>query len=208
MHLIVLGASRPLGVLSVVPPGGAGHGSPPMGLQGLRAARMSTRPCGSGAVLCSSDTSARTRATGRGALARRPPGGRRRASSQGWAPQVLPRRRGDVGPAGGVLVAGDGGRGDCEFQADPAGEGLRGDVVVRWGRGVVEESGSRVLARARPAGAHCGDAVVGVVPCSRLGPGSWVLGAGGLSLVLGHFDAAFLPLAWPAGAVATGGTGW
>ena len=27
---------------------------------------------------------------GRGALARRPPGGRRRASSQGWAPQVLP----------------------------------------------------------------------------------------------------------------------
>ena len=61
-----------------------------MGLQGLRAARMSTRPCGSGAVLCSSDTSARTRATGRGALARRPPGGRRRASSQGWAPQVLP----------------------------------------------------------------------------------------------------------------------
>ena len=74
-------------------------------------------------------------------------------------------------------MAGDGGRGDCEFQADPAGEGLRGDVVVRWGRGVVEESGSRVLARARPAGAHCGDAVVGVVPCSRLGPGCWVLGA-------------------------------
>ena len=72
-----------------------------MGLQGLRAARMSTRPCGSGAVLCSSDTSARTRAVDRGALARRPPGGRRRASSQGWAPQVFP-----VGEAAMVLPQG------------------------------------------------------------------------------------------------------
>ena len=45
-----------------------------MGLQGVRAARMSTRPCGSGAVLCSSDTSAQARAMSRQALARRPPG--------------------------------------------------------------------------------------------------------------------------------------
>ena len=39
---------------------------------------------------CSSDTSAQARAVNREALARRPPGGRRRASSQDWAPQVLP----------------------------------------------------------------------------------------------------------------------
>ena len=50
-------------------------------------------------------------------------------------------------------MAGDGGRGDCEFQADPAGEGLWGDVVAWWGRGVVEEGSSGALARARPAGA-------------------------------------------------------
>ena len=67
-----------------------------MGLPGLRAARMSTRPCGSGAVLCSSDTSARTRAGGPWPVGRR--GGWRRASSQGWAPQVLP-----VGEATSVL---------------------------------------------------------------------------------------------------------
>ena len=54
-----------------------------------------------GAVPCSSDTSARTRATSRQALARRPPGGRRRASSQGWAPQSFP-----LGEATSVLPQG------------------------------------------------------------------------------------------------------
>ena len=43
-----------------------------------------------GAVPCSSDTSAQARAVNREALARRPPGGRRRASSQDWAPQSFP----------------------------------------------------------------------------------------------------------------------
>ena len=42
------------------------------------------------AVPCSSNTSVQTRATNREALARRPPGGRRRASSQDWAPQPFP----------------------------------------------------------------------------------------------------------------------
>ena len=75
---VATGLRAPLGLgrAPLIEPGFAqvSQGSPPMGLQGVRAARMSTWPCGSGAVLCSSDTSARTRATGRGALARRPPG--------------------------------------------------------------------------------------------------------------------------------------
>ena len=116
MHLMVLGASRPSACCplsrlgkrapdrhwpkSALGPGCTSpikadfaqfsQGSPPTDLLGLRATRMSTRPCGSGAVPCSSDTSAQARATNREALARRPPGGRRRASSQDWAPQVLP----------------------------------------------------------------------------------------------------------------------
>ena len=70
------------------------------------------------------------------------------------------------------------------------------------GRGASSnEGGSGIPALVCPAGAHRGDAVVGVVPCSRLG-------AGGLALVLGRFDAALLPLVWPAGAAVTGGTGW
>ena len=67
---IATGLRAPLGpgCTSLIEPGFAqfSQGSPPMGLQGLRAARMSTRPCGSGAVPCSSDTSARTRAGGLG----------------------------------------------------------------------------------------------------------------------------------------------
>lgn len=68
------------GRASLIEPGFAqfSQGSPPMGLQGVRAARMSMRPCGSGAVLCSSDTGAQARAMSRQALARRP-------SAAGWA---------------------------------------------------------------------------------------------------------------------------
>ena len=51
---------------------------------------------------CFSDTSAQARAVNREALARRPPGGWRRASSQDWAP----RQRGDDDPAAGAVVAG------------------------------------------------------------------------------------------------------
>ena len=89
---VATGLRAPLGQgrTPLIEPGFAqfSQGSPPTGLQGVRAARMSTRPCGSGAVLCSSDTSTRTRAGGPWPVGRR--GGRRRASSQGWAPQVLP----------------------------------------------------------------------------------------------------------------------
>ena len=70
------------------------QGSPPMGLQGVRAARMSTRPCGSGE-----------------ALARRPPGRAEAGVVPGLGAPVVPSRRGDVGPAAGILVAGDGGGG-------------------------------------------------------------------------------------------------
>ena len=51
------------------------QGLPPMGLQGLRAARSRRGHADPGAVLCSSDTSAQARAVNREALARRPPGG-------------------------------------------------------------------------------------------------------------------------------------
>ena len=89
---VATGLRAPLGPgrAPLIEPGFAqvSQGSPPMGLQGVRAARMSTRPYGSGAVLCSSDTSARTRAGGPWPVGRR--GGWRRASSQGWAPRVLP----------------------------------------------------------------------------------------------------------------------
>ena len=87
-----LRASLGPGRAPLIEPGFAqfSQGSPPTDLPGLRATRMSTRPCGSGAVPCSSDTSAQARATNREALARRPPGGRRRASSQDWAPQPFP----------------------------------------------------------------------------------------------------------------------
>ena len=66
------------------------QGSPPTDLLGLRATRCRRGHADPGAVPCSSNTSVQTRATNREALARRPPGGRRRASSQDWAPQVLP----------------------------------------------------------------------------------------------------------------------
>ena len=104
---IATGLKAPLGPgrTSLIEPGFAQvlQGSPPMGLQGLRAARMSTWACGSGAVLCSSDTGARTRATGRGALARRLLGGggrRPRAGRPRCSPSVRRRRSCRRGPGG------------------------------------------------------------------------------------------------------------
>ena len=125
-----LSASLGPGRAPLIAPGFAqfSQGSPPTDLPGLRATRMSTRPCGSGAVPCSSDTSAQARTGGPWPVGRR--GGRRRASSQGWAPQVLPRRRGDVGPAAGVLVAGDGGGGPLLVALHAGQGGEHGDRVV------------------------------------------------------------------------------
>lgn len=98
---VATGLRAPLGLgrAPLIEPGFAqvSQGSPPMGLQGVRAARMSTRPCGSGAMLCSSDTSARTRAGGpwpvgrrAGGGGRRPRAGRPRCSPVGEATSVLP----------------------------------------------------------------------------------------------------------------------
>ena len=95
---VATGPKAPLGPgrAPLIEPGFAqvSQGSPPMGLQGLRAARMSTRPCGSGAVPCSSDTSARTRAGGPWPVGRRAgEGGRRpRAGRPRCSPSVRRRR--------------------------------------------------------------------------------------------------------------------
>ena len=77
------------------------------------------------------------------------------------------------------------------------------------GRGAsANEGGSGIPALVCPAGAHRGDAVVVVVPCSRLSSGARMLSFAGPSLVLGHFDAAFLPLVWPAAIAPACGIGW
>lgn len=91
---VATGLRAPLGpgCTSLIEPGFAqfSQGSPPTGLQGLRATRCRRGHADPGFVPCFSDTSAQARAVNREALARRPPGGWRRASSQDWAPQVLP----------------------------------------------------------------------------------------------------------------------
>ena len=104
------------------------QGSSPMGLQGVRAARSRRGHADPGAVPCSSDTSARTRATDWEALARRLPGGGGRRPRAG-RPRCSPVQWGDVGPAAGVLVAGHGGGG--LLSALHAGQGgEHGDRVV------------------------------------------------------------------------------
>ena len=168
MHLVVLGASRPLGVLSVVPPGETGPGSPlarkrpvdrvahrslnqalPSSRKGRhrRASKGSAPPDVDvgmrirGTVPCSSDTSMQTWAVNREALARRPPGGCGRVVGEG-------RRR------------------------------------TRAARGFPPSSVRLARTVGTPLYSWCH------------APGR-VLGAGGLALVLERFDAAFLPLLWP-----------
>ena len=108
---IATGPKAPLGPgrTFLIEPGFAqfSQGLPPMGLQGVRAARMSTRPYGSGAVLCSSDAGAQARAMSRQALARRPSaagaggGGRRpRTGRPSHSPSARRRRSCRSAPGG------------------------------------------------------------------------------------------------------------
>ena len=134
---VATGPKAPLGPgrTFLIEPGFAqfSQGLPPTGLQGVRATRMSTRPCGSrGAVPCSSDTSARTRAMSRQALARRPSAAGRAEAGvvAGLGAPVIPRRRGGDGPAAGVLVAGDGGGGPLLLPLHAGQGGEHGDRVV------------------------------------------------------------------------------
>ena len=143
---IATGPKAPLGPGStpLIEPGFAqlSQGSPPTGLQGLRATRCRRGHADPAAVPCSSNTSVQTRATNREALARRPPGGRRRASSQDWAPQPFPLGEATTVPPQGPwwpgtvgvaclarpLQAGQGGEhGDRVVDEAPAGPGHRRD---------------------------------------------------------------------------------
>ena len=131
---VATGLRAPLGPgrAPLIEPGFAqfSQGPPLTGLQGVRATRMSTRPCGSrGAVPCSSDTGARTRATDWEALARRLPGGGGRRPRAG-RPRCSPVQWGDVGPAAGVLVVGDGGGGPLLVALHAGQGGEHGDRVV------------------------------------------------------------------------------
>ena len=101
---IATGLRAPLGpgCTSLIEPGFAqvSQGSPPMGLQGVRAARMSTRPCGSGGRCRVPPIPVRGRGpraggpwpVGRraGGGGRRPRAGRPRCSPVGEATSVLP----------------------------------------------------------------------------------------------------------------------
>ena len=109
---VATGPRAPLGPgrAPLIEPGFAqvSQGSPPTGLPGLRATRCRRGHADPGFVPCSSDTSAQARAMSRQALARRPSAAGRAEAGvvPGLGAPVIPRRRGDDGPAAGVLVAG------------------------------------------------------------------------------------------------------
>ena len=156
MHLMVLGASRPSACCplsrlgkrapdrhwpkSALGPGCTSpikadfaqfsQGSPPTDLLGLRATRMSTRPCGSGgrAVLFQYQCADAGHEPGSPGS---PTAGRAEAGIvPGLGAPGTPRRRGDDGPAAGILVAGDGGGGPLLVALHAGQGGEHGDRVV------------------------------------------------------------------------------
>ena len=88
------------------------QGSPPMGLQGVRAARSRLGHADPGGL-------------GPSAAGRAEPG-----VVPGLGAPVIPRRRGDDGPAAGVLVAGDGGGGPLLVTLHAGQGGEHGERVV------------------------------------------------------------------------------
>ena len=129
---IATGLRAPLGpgCTSLIEPGFAqfSQGSPPTDLPGLRATRMSTRPCGSGGPCCVLPIPARGR--GPGGLGPSAAGRAEAGVVPGLGAPVVPSRRGDDDPAAGILVAGDGGGGPLLVALHAGQGGEHGDRVV------------------------------------------------------------------------------